>query len=419
MKAWGLVFAAAGTIAAAIQAPAKPQDYSIFLSGNAQGYLAPCGCSFPMLGGAKRRATAIKRQGIPGRTLLLENGGLVKGVGRQDEIKLETFGQLHAASHGAILNLTPSEAALGPGALLSMSRLSEGRVLSASLKPTTDLGVQPYRVEGPFLMGGATSRADAMAPLLGAEAVALDEAVNTLVVLATSNRKSLLLVFDGTRDEAAAVARKFPSIALIHYRSIGTPQAKSERIGNVLLASPGDGGKHLVRLVWENGRFVSYVPIALDPSYADEPVAKGIYKTYLNRVSAEQLLDGMPRSETPRFAGNDKCGSCHAEAANTWKHSKHAVGLKTLEKIGHDRDPDCVECHVVGLASVYGFRSRSETPQLAHVGCESCHGPGKAHAESPLSQRMGAVGAKSCMPCHTVENSPGFEFAKYWARIRH
>lgn len=419
MKFWGLAIAAFGVAAASLQSSPSSPEYVLFLSGNAQGYLSPCGCSAPMIGGTKRRATAIKKLGVEGRTLLLENGGLVKGAGRQDEIKLETFAQLHAGSHGAILNLSPSEAALGPGAVMSMIRLSNERLLSASVEESSELQVKPFRVEGPFLIGGLSTRSQELGSLLNLAPVGLDTATRNLVEQTTRQRKNLVIVLDGSREDAIELARKFPSIMLIHYRSFGSPPAKSERIGNVLLASPGDGGRHLIRLVWKRDRFNSYVTVELDPGYSDDPEASAAYKTYLGRIDEENLLDNWARSETGKFVGTEACGKCHTESHKVWKGSKHAAALHTLEKEGHQRDPDCVECHVVGLASIYGFRSRQETPDLADVGCESCHGPGEAHSAEPTEVKMGAVGEKSCMPCHRVENSPKFNFADYWPKIQH
>lgn len=419
MKFWGLAVAALGVAAAGLQTPKATPEYVLFLSGNAQGYLSPCGCSAPMIGGTKRRATAISRLGVKGRTLLLENGGLVKGAGRQDEIKLETFSQLHAASHGAILNLTPSEAALGQGTIMSMMRLSGGRLLSASVQGTPDLNIQPFRTEGPFLVGGLSTKSDELGAQLGLTPINVESAAKTLVEKATQLKKHLIVVLDGSRQEAAEIAKKFPSIMLIQYRSFGSPPNKSDRVGNVMLASPGDGGRYLIRLVWKGDRFNSYVPVELDPGYTDDKAATATFKTYLGRVDEENLIDEWARSETGKFVGTAACGKCHAESHDVWKKSKHAHALHTLEKEGHQRDPDCVECHVVGLASIYGFKSRAETPDLADVGCESCHGPGAAHSAAPKEVKMGVVGEKSCMPCHRVENSPKFNFADYWPKIKH
>jgi hypothetical protein len=419
VKLLGLALAMTAVVAANVQVPTKTPEYVLFLSGNAQGYLSPCGCSTPMIGGAKRRATAIEKLGVKGRTFLLENGGLVKSSGRQDEIKLETFAQLHAASHGIGMNLGVAEASLGPGAALSMARLSGSRLLSTSIQDPDRVSVKPFRVEGPFLIGAVSANPEVLASGLGSLPIGLETAVGTLTQEATNRRKPLLLLLDGSRDEAEILARRFPKTALIQYQTTGRPSPKTERVGNVILASPGDGGRYLVRLVWKGTRFISYVPVELDPGYRDHAKAQSIYKTYLSRISGEKLLEALPREETAPFTGNKVCISCHAQAGKVWKDSKHALALKTLEKEGHDRDPDCVECHVVGLASIYGFKSRKDTPDLTDVGCESCHGPGAAHSKTPEEVPMGKVGEMSCLPCHRPENSPKFNFAEYWKKIKH
>ncbi|HSI73617.1 MAG TPA: multiheme c-type cytochrome, partial [Fimbriimonas sp.] len=98
--------------------------------------------------------------------------------------------------------------------------------------------------------------------------------------------------------------------------------------------------------------------------------------------------------------------------------SAHAHALLTLEKEGHPRDPDCVSCHVVGLQFSTGFKSRQKTPQLANIGCESCHGAGAKHAAKP-SLKLRKLTEQACLPCHTTENSPHFDFKTYWKKIRH
>jgi len=88
-----------------------------------------------------------------------------------------------------------------------------------------------------------------------------------------------------------------------------------------------------------------------------------------------------------------------------------------------------------------GFRSREETPELVHQGCENCHGPGKQHAlielgelDATVEQQDAARAAmrmtldteegkkaavNNCMQCHDLDNSPEFEFETYWPKVEH
>ena len=65
------------------------------------------------------------------------------------------------------------------------------------------------------------------------------------------------------------------------------------------------------------------------------------------------------------------------------------------------------------------YMDLAATPGLAMVGCESCHGPGHAHAASPEKRKTVDDANASCHRCHTEETDPAFRFGKKWARIRH
>ena len=400
--------------------PAEP-DWTVVLSGDADGYLAPCGCTSPMQGGMKRRATAL-HDGE--RMVRLDNGGLAGGLDRQHVLKAETAAQALARAHVDAANLNAADARLGVGAALSLARLSGGRLVSTSLRPSATVPVPAWRESGPFLIGGATVRPDALAGGLRESALAPEAAAERLVREAEGRDLAPVLLFDGDREQAAALARRAPALRLVTYRATGRPPSSLDAVGTCALASPGERGKGVMRLVWRDDRFVLATLQTLGPEVPDDPAAKALYEGYLRQVTREGLLDKTPHVSPKGFSGSERCGSCHGAAARVWRASGHAHALATLEAKGNGRDPDCVPCHVVGLSAkgaepTLAFRSREATPRLADVGCESCHGAGAAHSANPFKVVPQKVGAASCRPCHSLENSPNFDFATYWAKIRH
>ena len=93
--------------------------------------------------------------------------------------------------------------------------------------------------------------------------------------------------------------------------------------------------------------------------------------------------------------------------------------IQTLLDHNRQYDPECMNCHVVGLRYEGGYRSMDETAELADVGCEMCHGPGSEHLEDPYSTYQQQFTA--CEYCHDHEASPFFERdrRKYFEKIRH
>jgi hypothetical protein len=140
-----------------------------------------------------------------------------------------------------------------------------------------------------------------------------------------------------------------------------------------------------------------------------------------------------------RYLGSESCAKCHAAAVEVWHASKHAQALGTLVKHNEANNLDCLQCHTVGLYEPSGYSPDEPDPKLGAVGCENCHGPGSHHtAAAELAklqggnwpQPSGAAGklgnyatrrgdGNGCITCHDPYNSPKFEFAKYWAKVRH
>ncbi len=358
----------------------------ILIGGDSQGSLGPCGCTKPMVGGIKRRATAAKQLGIPGKTIHLDMGGFFGGLDRQADMKAETLAQsLKAMKVDAVL-LTEADARRAPTTVESLRRLSGAPWLDGSLNVITRSGLT--------IVGGPPNKISAD----GVPALAL---------------------VDGDAAAARRLAEREPSILVAAYHSHGSPSPEPTIVGDTWLASPGDQGKALLRIEVENNRPVRYAVIELGEEFKDDPAVARIYKTYLERVSDEKLLEKVPRSRGEAFAGTAACRSCHEDAHRVWEGSEHARAYTTLEREGHAFDPECVGCHVVGLRDESGFRSKTATPSLTHVGCESCHGPAAAHVHSPAENRLQKVTEKTCLSCHNGVQSPHFNFSEAWPKIKH
>lgn len=391
----------------------------LVVGGSTDGYLSPCGCTKPMSGGIRRRATVLEMLRAAPNSVLVENGGLAKGISRQDQLKAEALIQVLNRVGIDALNITAADAALGLGGITSLKNLAPNlNMVNGHVIPNNRLGIAiGVHVKGTYITS-VTKSPDSLRHPLG---VAVRSAFHTIdYSLREANDLEAIpvLMYDGDLDSA----RKLPGVEgfrVVVYRSSGSPPSTPVVVGNTVFVTPGEKGKFVTTIevsATSNGAYRVY---DLWPDVADSAAASKVFKDYLRRVATENLLKSLPRRKTPAFAGNAKCMSCHTKAAKVWKGSAHSKALATLEREGHDRDPDCVGCHVVGLSSSRGFVSKQKTPALTNVGCESCHGPGAIHAARPKTVRMPKSGQKSCISCHDRENSPNFDFRKYWQKIAH
>jgi hypothetical protein len=123
------------------------------------------------------------------------------------------------------------------------------------------------------------------------------------------------------------------------------------------------------------------------------------------------------------YVGSESCVGCHEAEAATWAAGPHAKAMKTLAAEGKDGEKDCQTCHTTAFGKPGGFDPAlpvAGQASLAHVGCESCHGPGGNHVKEGAT-KLGSIlslGDKCdscvilqiCGSCHDDANDPGFEF---------
>ena len=258
---------------------------------------------------------------------------------------------------------------------------------------------------------------------------------------------------EGTESHLIEVGHKgmyAVAVGLYASQSAGSVEKADTKGAPVKLASGGE---------------FRYQKIPLDHRYDDSPDMQQMLVEYQQELKTLGM-DGLgvkpqlhPANGTngSKFVGSQACADCHDDAYQKWLKTPHSHATQTLVELDPPRhfDPECLSCHVTGWdAQKYhpylnGYQSLEQSPHLLGNGCENCHGPGGDHvaaengdieaddarlAELQAAMRMtigenegnkhgqvfedGSV-VKSCVACHDADNSPDFDFQKYWPKVAH
>ena len=114
------------------------------------------------------------------------------------------------------------------------------------------------------------------------------------------------------------------------------------------------------------------------------------------------------------YVGSKSCGECHEEVYN--RFIEKSLKAETLErvkvmqkKLTEAESLECYTCHTTGYKAG-GFVSEQDTPELAHVGCEACHGEGDIHIESEdPDDIVSAPSLSVCEKCHSHSQDKVFK----------
>jgi len=362
-----------------------------------------------MSGGLKRLIGAIRTIEIQRPTMVLVNGDLAGPTSnRQSQLKVEAIAEVFQKAKFVAINPGINDARIGLSAFVAIQQLSQNKLLLSDFSINSLNALNQRDFFGMKILG------------LRAELNRTRSLITTTTNVAGKPNilQSQVILFDGDQAAATKLAQQNPHLNLIVFKS-ETANSLPLKIGKVWLVSPGSQGKKFVEIRLKNKRFTGYSVIDLGPDVKEDRQASIVYQDYLMRVTSEKLLEKMPRNETDPYAGSRACMPCHTDSYKIWAGSKHGNALATLEEDKHDRDPDCISCHVTGLESTTGFMNRAKTPDLANVGCESCHGPSKKHVIDPMNVKTPKASKEACMTCHNPNHSPKFDFESYWDKIRH
>jgi hypothetical protein len=452
-------------------------DLVVLLTGQVYGYLQPCGCSDPQYGGLERRYNFLqklnKERGWP--IVAADLGDVAQKAGPQALIKyrytMEAMKQLNysAVGIGHTEVALPLFEALGEYALNNPTP----RVVCANLEGRA--AKFPMMLEAYEIVARAGMPTVAIVGVVGPSVakevlnwdVKFEDVETTLRTLlrdpkfVSSKPEFLVLLYQGTVDEAKVCSQKFPEFQVVQSLTLEEePPGRPNIVGNNWVIEIGHKGRH-VGLVgaYRTGKAdqpfeLHYESVQLGPEYktpeaetAGQPIL-ALMEEYAREVKKDNYLARYPRTkhpiqQVPEFAsatyvGSEKCKTCHKESYKIWKASPHSHAYATLEQAKHpglrQYDGECVLCHVTGFAYEGGFRDEQKSAHLKDNGCENCHGPGSAHIadknnttlhalmnpyktksnETP-EQKMRRENAlnDSCQKCHDVDNDVHWKLEKW------
>ena len=222
------------------------------------------------------------------------------------------------------------------------------------------------------------------------------------------------------KDDARRIVREVPGIDFVvgAYGGVFTTQREAE--GSTWLLYSGNQGKRIgsTRVFLDEDGSVRDQTTKMHLMTHVYPADESML-AFVNGIRPEPAkLPAVAGAASGPFVGSTLCKSCHAAEHGSWSATGHATALASLEREGRRDDPACQRCHVTGAGKPGGFGPASQVAGLDAVGCESCHGPGAAHARGP-ARGYGKLSLATCVSCHDVKNSPDFDYYSYVKRVEH
>lgn len=435
------------------------------------------------MGGLKRRETLLKDLKAQGWPLVsLDMGGLVKRHGVQSEIKyryaIDSLVELGYSAIGlgspelsldnidavfyALTNI-PSEKNPVVAANVGIYGLDESVEMGAT-KRFRVIEVGGKRIGVTSVLGARHQEA-----LKNRAEIAIispaDGLAQVAPLLAAEKCDLQVLMMHGDPTEATALALQFPQFQIVATTGGAEEPPKTPKAisgSKSLLVEAGHKGMYVIVIGFYNDPKtpIRYQRVPLDTRFVEGTAMKEKLVAYQNELETMTLSGlGLKPVAHPDggFAGSAACADCHTAAWAVFEKTPHAHATDTLVKLDPPRhfDPECLSCHVTGwnpqeyFPYTTGYLGLTETPNMTQNGCENCHGPAADHVKvesgevDATDQQKEALRAalrmkiiadegnkdgqnfeegqvvKNCMRCHDIDNSPDFDFQKYWPSVKH
>jgi predicted CXXCH cytochrome family protein len=416
-----------------------PQSLTIAFSNDMAGEIRSCGCVSQDLGGLGRRATFLDGQRKrAGENFLLFDGGDAFGIdvnyGKEKaDLTLQSFNYMNYTAmvvgekdlvHGVeflkeranalkfdilaanLIDTETGEAAFPPTHVEVLPGGIRVGIIGVIEGVTLPEGAPASRYE----LSNARNAIDRLVPILRDE-----HTVDIVVVLAHMPSQRL-----------RRMAKGLTGVDVIVSGHDACPARQIQVIGGAYILTTGNGGRYVgvgYGTTDQNGRLAS-LSAELSPltnDFEDHQAITKLFQSYdldVRRMEKARAGTIAPEHMKRRYAGEGKCLPCHKAIHDHWKETKHAHAFDILVQQDRQYDRDCTPCHTAGFFEIGGFVSADATPDLVDVQCESCHGNSAAHAGKPVLKTEGDA-RNACYGCHNEQQTPEFDFEKWWSRIRH
>jgi hypothetical protein len=192
--------------------------------------------------------------------------------------------------------------------------------------------------------------------------------------------------------------------------------SKSDRFGTLDLTLGPDGSitsaKGDTIALTIQGPSVAEIQALFDEMDAKQKEARRQAQLAAQRAREEeqQQKAALAVHERGGILGAESCRTCHQVEYDAWLQTPHATAFATLAEADAWDDPECIGCHVTGVADKHHVGDVNIAPEVWNVQCEECHGSGYMHARDGTYL---TTGESTCKRCHDTANSPQFDYELY------
>jgi Cytochrome c554 and c-prime len=433
---------------------------AVFISSSIHGSLEVCGCPIHPLGGVARRVGYIDafRKRSPEAAIIQVDAGYIfsddaniakDGLREDARLMNDWIVRANEMMNLDIVNLSYRDLPYASSLLTPDAQRTpeKSALISANIKPAdgTRLAPKPYVIK--YVTGARLPKSVRIA-FIGLSDIApekLKDAVARSGFVIEDPLAAAKAALAEVRDKAdVTVIVGFLSMPTVNKLAVQNDDldliiATNERglvldpkqVNNALIVYAAKETKHLAELRFYTDaeglidRFTARY-IELDEIIPDDPQMAAITKEARKEIDAVQMRVAeeeakalLAKDPASPYVLSDACGTCHVAEYEVWQKTLHSHAFAALETKNRTFDGACVGCHSLGFQKD-GFVNIKATPQFANVHCESCHGPGLQHAANPTAGNYKTLPKnESCLVCHDRENSPDFDFNKYWPVIAH